>query len=276
MTRVLVTGGTAGIGRETARGLAAKGFGVVIACRNTAKGEQVAREVIAATRNDKVSVMACDLASLASVRRFATDFRTRYETLDVLVNNAGCVSLDRQLSADGYELTFATNHLGPYLLTRLLLDVVKAAPAGRIVTVASNSHYAGNIDFQDLQHDRKYRVYQAYCDSKLANVLFALKLARLLVGSGVTSNALHPGTVASDIWPVSSPLLRAAARALKPFMLSEAKGAEPSIMLAADPRLSGVNGRYYSRLRERAPSARAQDTDLQDALWQVSEGLAGL
>lgn len=276
MTRTLITGATGGIGRETARGLLARGHEVVIACRDVAKGEAVARELATDTGNDRVTVLACDLASLASVRAFAAAFRARYDQLDVLINNAGCANVERRLSVDGYELTFATNHLGPFLLTNLLLDTLKAAPAGRIVTVASDAHYRGRIDFRDLQHDRDYGVFQAYCDSKLANVLFALKLARLLVGSRVTSNALHPGAVATGIWPADNAWWQAASRVLKLFLVSEARGARTSLMLATDPRLRDVSGRYYSRLRERKPSAAACDTELQDALWRVSEGLAGL
>lgn len=276
MTLTLITGATSGIGRVTARDLLARGHDVVMACRDTDKGEAVARELAATTGNPRVAVMACDLASLASVRRFATAFRERHAQLDVLINNAGCVSVGRRTSVDGYELTFATNHLGPFLLTNLLLDTVKAATAGRIITVASDSHYRGRIDFQDLQHERDYQVYQAYCDSKLANVLFALKLARLLIGTPVTSNALHPGAVATAIWPVDNALLKVASRVLKLFLISEEKGARPSLMLATDPRLKSVSGRYYSKLHERAPSAAASDTDLQDALWQVSTVLSGL
>lgn len=276
MTRVVVTGGTSGIGRETVRGLAAKGWEVVIACRNTDKGEDVARALRRDTGNDAITVMGVNLASLKSVRRFGDEFRARHDTLDVLVNNAGGVNVERRLSEDGYELTFATNHLGPFLLTHLLLPALKAAPAGRVVTVASDSHYSGKIDFQDLQHERRYRVYPVYCDTKLANVLFALKLARLLVGSRVTSNALHPGMVATAIWPGDNALRRLGSEAAKLFMLSEKRGAEPSIMLAADPRLATISGRYWSRLHEKAPSKAARDTDLQDALWRVSEGLVGL
>lgn len=276
MSRVLITGATAGIGRETARALVAKDHEVVIACRNLAKGENVAAAIRDEFPRAKLELVELDLASFASVRRCAEDVKARFPVIDVLINNAGGVNVERKLSVDGHELTFATNHLGPFLFTNLLLDRLREAPAGRVVTVASNSHYSGKIDFQDLQHEKRYGVYKVYCDTKLANVLFALKLARLLVGSRVTSNALHPGTVASDIWPSDNALLRAATPLLKRFMLDERAGAEPSVMLATDPRLNGVNGRYFSRLAERAPSRKARDIDLQDALWQVSLRMTGL
>lgn len=277
MNRILITGASAGIGRETLRQLARRGDSeLIVAARNTAKAEEVAQKISAETGHDRIAVMACDLASLASVRRFAGEFRARYDRLDVLINNAGCANTQRHASEDGFELTFATNHLGPFLLTNLLLPALKAAPAARVVTVASEAHRIGRIDFQDLQHDRKYRVFQAYADSKLANILFALRLARELQGTAVTSNCLHPGGVASDIWPGNNALWRLASAGLKLFLISEEKGAEPSVKLACDPALAGRSGLYFNRLKETAPSARARDRELQDKLWEVSVRLTGL
>jgi NAD(P)-dependent dehydrogenase (short-subunit alcohol dehydrogenase family) len=275
-TRALITGATAGIGRETAIALARQGWELVLACRNTAKGEVVAADIAQRTGNKQVAVVACDLSSLKSVRACAATCAQRFTTLDVLLNNAGMASLQRRESEDGYELTLATNHLGPFLLTNLLLPQLQAAGEARVVTVASNSHYRGRIDFADLQNSRNYGGYQAYCDSKLANVLFALALARRLRGTRVTSNAVHPGTVASDIWPRDKPLLQLASAVARPFMAGVAKGAEPLVSLASAPRLASVSGRYYDRLREREPSRQAQDSDLQDALWRVSAELVRL
>lgn len=275
-TRALITGATAGIGREAAVALARQGWELVLACRNTAKGEAVAADIAQRTGNTRVAVVACDLSSLKSVRACAAACAQRFQTLDVLLNNAGMASLQRRVSEDGYELTLATNHLGPFLLTNLLLPQLQAAGEARVVTVASNSHYRGRIDFADLHNSRNYGGYQAYCDSKLANVLFALALARRLRGTRVTSNAVHPGTVASDIWPRDKPLLQLASAVARPFMLGTAKGAEPLVSLASAPRLASVSGRYFDRLREREPSRQAQDNDLQDALWRVSAELVRL
>jgi NAD(P)-dependent dehydrogenase (short-subunit alcohol dehydrogenase family) len=198
---VLITGANSGIGLETTRVLAGMGARIVMACRDRAKADPLRDQLAGETGNDQLEVMDLDLASLADIRRFAAEFGERHGRLDVLLNNAGCFSMTRQETVDGFELTFGTNHLGPFLLTTLLLPMLRDTPAARIVNVASAAHTAAKLDWDDLQMTRRYKGFPAYANSKLANVLFTFELARRLADDDVTVNALHPGHVATNIWP---------------------------------------------------------------------------
>ncbi|HEY9420652.1 MAG TPA: SDR family NAD(P)-dependent oxidoreductase, partial [Thermoanaerobaculia bacterium] len=215
--------------------------------------------------------------SQADIRRLAGEVRARFDRLDVLVNNAGGVNKKRGVTVDGIETTFAVNHLGYFLLTNLLLDLlVRSAPA-RVVTVASKNHRHGTLDFTDLGYERGYAIMRAYGRSKLANVLFAAELARRLAGTGVTSNSLHPGSVATNIWsgaPLwAKPLILLLYR---PFFLSAEKGAATIVQLAASPELEGVTGKYFEKGKPVTPAPLARDESLAKQLWKVSADLVGL
>ena len=273
----LVTGANAGIGKETARGLARMGAHVVMASRSLERGEAARADLARDAPPDRLEVMRLDLALLADVRRFARDLRSRHARLDLLVNNAGIHTAHRQVTSEGFEQTFVTNHLGHFLLTRELLPLLQAAPAARVVNVASEAHRGGRIHFDDLQLARRWSGVAAYCQSKLANIMFTAELARRLEGTPITTNAVHPGSVRSN-WArgPESGALRLAVALASPFLVSVEKGAENSLFAAIAPQLDRVTGRYLVRKRERAPSRRARDADDQKRLWAESERLAGI
>jgi NAD(P)-dependent dehydrogenase (short-subunit alcohol dehydrogenase family) len=258
---VLLTGATSGIGLEASVALARRGARVVMVGRNQAKTEAALADVSARSGSKEVSYLLADFASQASVRALADAVRSRVDRLDVLVNNAGGVNKARTVTADGIETTFAVNHLGYFLLTNLLLDlVVKSAPA-RVVTVASVGHRRGTLDFEDLGFERGgYSIMRAYGRSKLANILFANELARRLAGSGVTSNSLHPGSVDTNIWsgaPLwAKPIIQLVFR---PFFISAEQGGQRIVQLAASPELEGVTGRYFEDGKVVEPAALATE-----------------
>jgi retinol dehydrogenase-12 len=263
----LVTGGNTGIGLATATALAGRGGRVHVASRSRQKGEAAVAQIIAATGNDQVRFHHLDLADLAAVRQSASEFLALGEPLHVLVNNAGLAGR-RGLTTDGFELLFGVNHLGHFAFTTGLLDCLTASRA-RIVTVSSDAHYqASGIDFTRLR--RRTRLLTGmpeYSVSKLCNVLFSQQLARRLDGTGVTTYALHPGVVASDIWkPVPWPARQIVTRR----MLTVDQGARTSLYCATEPGLAGVSGRYYDTCAEREPS-RVATPELGERLWQQSE-----
>lgn len=267
----IVTGASSGVGLETARGLVAQGYRVVLAVRDVAKGEAVAREIGGA------EVMRLDLADLDSVRAFAAAFLARHERLHVLVNNAGIHTAQRTTTPQGHETTFATNHLGHFLLTRLLLDRMKASAPARIVNVASEAHRFGTMDFDDLMGERRWSGILAYNRSKLANVMFTYALARRLEGTRVTANAVHPGSVRTR-WArrEDSGAFRFVVALASPFLLSPEKGARTSLRVATDPALESVSGRYFVREKPATSSVLSRDVDAQERLWRDSERLVGL
>ena len=275
---VLVTGATSGIGLEASVALARQGARVIMVGRNQAKTEAALADVASRSRSKEVSYLLADFASQASVRALADAVRSRVDRLDVLVNNAGGVNKARTVTADGIETTFAVNHLGYFLLTNLLLDlVVKSAPA-RVVTVASVGHRRGTLDFEDLGFERGgYSIMRAYSRSKLANILFANELARRLAGSGVTSNSLHPGSVDTNIWsgaPLwAKPIIQIL---LRPFFISAEKGGARIVQLAASPELEGVTGKYFEDGKAVDPAPLARDASLATRLWDVSARMVGL
>ena len=274
---VLVTGATSGIGLEASVALARQGARVVMVGRDRAKTELAAVAVTARAGVKPEAQLLCDFSSQASIRALAGQVLERFERVDVLVNNAGGVNKTRRLSADGIEATFAVNHLGYFLLTNLLLDrLVRSAPA-RVVTVASVGHRHGTLDFDDLGYERGYSIMKAYARSKLANVLFAAELARRLEGTGVTSNSLHPGAVATNIWS-GAPLWAKPIILLlfRPFFISAEKGGSYIVRLAASPELEGVTGKYFEEGRRVEPAPLAQDAALARGLWQVSGSMVGL
>jgi NAD(P)-dependent dehydrogenase (short-subunit alcohol dehydrogenase family) len=274
---VLITGGNAGIGKETAVGLASLGARVVITSRDAARGDDAVAEVRRRSGNEDVEVMSLDLASLTSVREFARAFLDRHNRLDVLIDNAGLVLGSRQVTEDGYETTFQVNHLGHFLLTDLLRDRLVASAPSRIVVVTSDAHKnaRNGLDFDDLQSERRYSAFSVYGKTKLANILFTRELARRLDGTGVTVNCVHPGFVASRFGRDGDTgiLGRVAMPLLRPFALNAEQGARTSVYLASDPAVDGVTGAYWVKCAPVAPSAAAQDDDAARRLWDVSEQL---
>jgi retinol dehydrogenase 14 len=273
---VLVTGGTGGIGRATALGLAALGAHLAITGRNRGRTEGAARAIRAAG-GGRVDVFVADLSSQAEVRRLADEILGHLPRIDVLVNNVGGYWNTRHVTADGLERTFALNHLAPFLLTNLLVDRLKESAPARVVTVASNAQALGRIDFADLQGARSYSGARAYNQSKLANVLFTHELARRLPATAVTANALHPGVVSTS-FGAEDPggVQRLLVPFMRPFMKSPAQGAATSRHLASAPELARVTGRYFADSKLRRSSARSYDEADAARLWQVRAELVGL
>jgi len=274
---ILITGATSGIGREAAVALARRGARVVLVGRDPGRTEAAVATVNARSGAAEVSHLLCDFSSRADIRRLADTVLARHDRLDVLINNAGAVNKERRLTVDGIEMTFAVNHLGYFLLTNLLTDLlVRSAPA-RVVTVASEAHRHATLDFDDLGFERGgYRIMRAYGRSKLANVLFANELARRLASSGVTSNSLHPGVVATNIWSRAPGWVKPILYLLRPTMISAEKGAEAIVQLAASPEMEGVTGKYFNREKIVEPAPLAQDEALAKQLWNVSARMVGL
>jgi NAD(P)-dependent dehydrogenase (short-subunit alcohol dehydrogenase family) len=272
----LITGGTNGIGKSTALELARMGATVVIVGRNAQKTSQVVEEIRAASGNDTADSLLADLSSQQEVRRLADEFKSKYAQLHVLLNNAGAVFLRRQLSVDGIEMTFALNHLAYFLLTNLLVDTLKSNAPARVINVASDAHASGKIEFDNLQGERSYGP-AAYGNSKLANILFTVELARRLEGSGVTANALHPGFVATGFAKNNGRLLAALIGIFTPLVArSPAKGAETSVYLASSPEVEGITGKYFFDSHVIPAASQAADMLAAAKLWQVSAELVHL
>jgi NAD(P)-dependent dehydrogenase (short-subunit alcohol dehydrogenase family) len=276
---VVVTGSNVGIGLETAVAMAALEATTVLACRNRAKAEAAAKEVTRRTWNDDVHVVDLDLADLASVRAAADDVLRRWGRLDVLVNNAGGTWSQHQLTAQGYEYTFGVNHLGHFYLTNLLLDRLRATSPARIVSVTSVGHHFARhgMRFDDLQSERGYDGMDAYCRSKLANVLFTRELAKRLEGTGVTANVAHPGWVRSG-FGMDGDLTGVQAfgiKAMRPFQISPKRGARTSIYLATSPSSDVVTttGQYWVRSKPGHMSRAARNDGTSARLWDESEKL---
>jgi NAD(P)-dependent dehydrogenase (short-subunit alcohol dehydrogenase family) len=268
----LVTGGTDGIGKATALGLAKLGATVVIVGRNAGKAGQVVEEIRAATQNPHIEALLADFSSLAQVRALAENFKARYDRLDVLVNNAGLVTRDRELSDDGLELMFAVNYLAPFLLTNLLLDVMKQSVPARIVNVSSMGYKRGQIDFDDLQSERDFDHRRAYYQTRLGLVLFTFALARRLEGSGVTVNVLHPGIVKTNLSHnyMGNPVFRFFEQIIA---VNPEKGAQTSLYLATSPEVEGITGEYFTKKQVQPATQTARNQGLQERLWEVSEAL---
>ncbi|MCB9148639.1 MAG: SDR family oxidoreductase [Caldilineaceae bacterium] len=273
----MVTGANVGIGKETARALASAGARVIMVCRSRTRGEAARAEIIEQSGNDEVELMLADLSVQADVRKLAAAFQRQHEALHVLVNNAGAYFPQRTESADGLEMTWALNHLGYFLLTNLLLDVIKRSAPARIINVSSAGHTHGTIDFDDLQMRRNYGGFQAYARSKLANLLFTYELARRLAGTAVTVNALHPGAVNTNIWNNVDGLLGRLLRAVgKFYFLPVEAGAATAIYLATSPDVTGVTGQYFAKQKAVRSSPGSYRTDVAARLWDVSTAMTGL
>ncbi len=271
----LVTGGTSGIGKATAMALAAMGADVVVVGRDRERGEGAAAEIRAQT-GARVDLALADLASQAGVRGLADEFKSRYDRLDVLVNNAGLVQSTRTETVDGLETTFATNHLAPFLLTNLLLDMLKESAPSRVVTVSSEAERWGNIDFDDLQSKKRYRGFPVYGMTKLANIMFTYELAERLQGTGVTATCMHPGAVNTRFGTNNWGPMTILFRLFKPFMRTPEQGADTVIWLAASPEVEGVSGRYYADRKPIEPKKIANAPAARRRLWEESERLTGV
>jgi NAD(P)-dependent dehydrogenase (short-subunit alcohol dehydrogenase family) len=272
----LITGGTSGIGKSTAQELARLGATVIIVGRDAQKTAQVVAEIRAASGNKNVDSLLADLSSQQEVRNLAIEFKRKYTHLHVLLNNAGAIFMQRQLSVDGIEMTFALNHLAYFLLTHLLLDMMKASAPARIISVASDAHSGGKIEFDNLQGERNYGS-NAYGNSKLANILFTMELARRLEGTGVTANALHPGLVSTGFGQNNPGLLIKIIRAVVPFIArSPEKGAETPIYLASSPAVENISGKYFYDSQVIPPAPHATDMAVAGKLWAVSADMVNI
>ena len=277
----IVTGANSGIGKETALGLAQTGARVIMVCRNAEKGKAALEEIRRESGSSQVDLLIADMSSQASVRVLAEQIQREYPRLDVLVNNAGGATQARTLSADGIELTLATNHLGAALLTLLLLDLLKASAPSRIINVSSSeAQDLARLDMNDLQFERrKYGVIAAYRQSKLLMNTFTFELARRLAGTGVTANCLHPGAVATNIWnPDLLPLLigKLIVAVVKPFLLNSKKGAAVSLYLATSPAVAQVSGEYFVKSRPAKSNPLSREPKLMAEVWLCTEKMTGL
>ena len=272
----LVTGATSGIGEVTALELARLGASVALLGRSQARCKASVARIQQETGSSSVEYLVADLSSMAQVRQAAAQFLEKHNRLDVLVNNAGAVFLNRRLSVDGLEMTFALNHLSYFLLTLLLLDTLKACSPARIVNVSSDSHRGRRLDFNDLQNQKSYNVMKAYGRSKLANVLFTNELARRLHGTGVTANALHPGSVATRIWEKGGPLNPLIGLIMRRVSITPEQGARTSIYLATSSEVEGVTGKYFTHCKAVRSDPTSYDEAAAKRLWEASLKLAGL
>jgi NAD(P)-dependent dehydrogenase (short-subunit alcohol dehydrogenase family) len=273
---VVVTGANSGVGLATATELARRGATVVMACRSASRGEQALKEARQRSGSEKLELMLCDLGSLESVRNFARELQGRHPVLDVLINNAGVITVKRETTADGFESQLGVNHLGHFLLTNLLLEPLKRAPQGRIINVSSGAHKTGAIHWEDPHLTRSFGVWKAYSQSKLANILFTKALAERLRGTPVTANSLHPGAVGSNFGVdrrtgFGKPVMAF----LGLFFLTPEQGAETSVYLAASDEVTAVSGEYFYRKKRAPVSKKAQDRESAERLWSWSEKQVG-
>ena len=277
----IVTGANSGIGKETALGLAQLSARVIMVCRNAEKGKAALEEIRRESGSSQVDLLIADMSSQASVRALAEQIQQKYPRLDVLVNNAGRAALARTLSADGIEMTLATNHLGAALLTLLLLDLLKASAPSRIVNVSSTeAQRPARLDTNDLQFERrKYSAVAAYRQSKLLMNAFTFELARRLAGTGVTANCLHPGAVATNIWnsDLLPPLIgKLIVAVVKPFMLNSKQGAAVSLYLATSPEVAQVSGEYFVKSKPAKSNPLSRDPKVMAEVWRYTETMTSL
>jgi NAD(P)-dependent dehydrogenase (short-subunit alcohol dehydrogenase family) len=272
----VVTGATSGIGLVTAQVLARQGATLIVIARNAERGAATVSRIQQETGNPAVELMVADLSAQAQVRQLAGEIQHRCAHLDVLVNNAGALFARRQLSQDGLEMTFALNHLAYFLLTNLLLDPLKAADSARVVNVSSEAHRRARLDFSDLQGQHRYTGWRAYARSKLANILFTYELARRLAGTGIVTNALHPGFVATNFGRNNRSITAVLFRILQLAAISPQEGAQTIIYLASSPAVKGVSGEYFVKQQAVRSSQVSYDRAAAERLWQVSAELTRL
>lgn len=268
----LVTGANSGMGLAAATELARRGYRVVMACRSMERGESARREALRQSGAANIELMLCDLGSLRGIRQFAEQFLAKHGVLDVLINNAGVITIKRHTTSDHFEAMMGVNHLGHFLLTSLLLPAIQRSPQGRIVVVSSGAHKAGRIHFEDPHLTRGFNAVKGYAQSKLANVLFVRELAERLKGGTVTVNAVHPGAVATDFGvDRRTGFGRSVYKLLRPFFRTPAEGAATAVYLATADEVAGVTGQYFYDSKPAPVSALAQDRVSAQRLWEWSE-----
>ncbi|MRH44460.1 SDR family NAD(P)-dependent oxidoreductase [Aquibacillus halophilus] len=270
----VVTGANSGMGKATSIAIAKTGATVVMVCRHRERGEEARKEVQEMSGNSAVVLMQCDLGSKDSIRSFCTTFKDSYQRLDVLVNNAGVILPGRHETSDGFELQFGVNHLGHFLLTKLLLEQIIASAPARIINVSSGAHKIGKIHFENINLTKNYRLWRAYGQSKLANILFTYELADRLKEKGVTVNCLNPGAVATNMGiNRNTGFGTFITRILKPYFQTAEQGAETAIYLATADEVAGVTGHYFYRKKQIKSSKKSYDKNLAKRLWSLSETL---
>ena len=273
----LITGATAGIGLVTARELARRGATVVLVGRSPQKCRDAVDAIRSESDNEAVGAILADLSSLDEVRLLADQFRDRHDRLDVLINNAGAMFTEKRITVDGFERTFALNHLAPFALTGLLLDLIRSSSPSRVITVASEAHrFAKTLDLDRLRGEGQYRGMAAYGNSKLMNILFTAELARRLEGTGVTANALHPGFVRTSFFDGPGAARWVMRRFADLAAIGPEAGARTSVYLATSPEVAGVTGQYFNKCRPATPTPLARDPEAARRLWDLSEQLTGV
>lgn len=260
---ILVTGANSGMGRATAAKLADTGARVIMLCRDKTRGEAALKEVLAQNASRKLELMLCDLGDMSDIRRFTEEFKEKYGRLDILVNNAGVITLDRRETKDGFELQFGVNHLGHFLLTLRLIDIMPEHSGTRIVVVGSGAHKAGRIHFEDINLKKGYNVVSAYGQAKLANLLFTRELAKRLAGKGITVNCAHPGAVATSMGvDRKTGFGKTVTGLLKPFFQTPEQGARTALYLALDPAVRDITGEYFYKCKRAKSSKASMDEEL--------------
>lgn len=275
---VVITGANTGIGKENAIDHASRGAKVYIACRDISRGEEALKEIRRLSGSNNVHFLQLDLASIESIREFSQKFHSIESQLHILINNAGVMACPKGFTKDGFEMQLGTNHLGHFLLTNLLLDLIKASSPSRIVVVSSEGHRLSDINKNDLMFEKFYSKYKAYGQSKLANILFAKELAKRLEGTGVAVNSLHPGVVKTELGRHMNATLRKyiVEPLFTPFFKTPWEGAQTQIRLAVDPELENVTGKYFSDCKEKTPSRDARNDETATWLWNKSAELVKL
>ena len=269
----IITGATSGIGRVTAIELAKQGVNMVLPVRDINKGNILKKEIIEKTGNNEIDIMECDLSSFQSIRSFVSSFHNKYDKLNLLINNAGLWEFSKKNSKEGIELTFAVNHLAPFLLTNLLLGLIKKSTPARIINVSSMAHRFGTINFDDLEGKKNWKSFNSYSQSKLANILFTIKLAELLSNYQITVNCLHPGIIATRLY---NKFPKVIIRLAPYFLLTPEKGAETTIYLATSPEVENITGQYFSKKKIKRISREAANKEVADKLWELSLQMTGL
>jgi NAD(P)-dependent dehydrogenase (short-subunit alcohol dehydrogenase family) len=273
----LVTGANSGIGKITAKELAKKGMRVLMVCRDARKGEVARNEIITESGNHRVDLLLCDLSDQESIVQLAGAIRSKYQHLDVLINNAGLIMEKRLTTPQGLEYTFALNHLAPFLLTHLLLNQLRKGDDARVITVSSEAHRFARLDFSDLQSEKKYSSMRAYANSKLANILFTRQLSSILKADGISANCLHPGVVSTNFGgSFQSGFAQMLLWLGRPFFISPEKGAETSVFLASSPEVKGMTGLYFDKKKTKKPSESALSQFNSQRLWDLSLELTKL
>jgi NAD(P)-dependent dehydrogenase (short-subunit alcohol dehydrogenase family) len=272
---MLVTGASSGIGEATSSRLAGMGHHVVMVSRTDERGNRARQKILAAHPEASSDLLIADLTTTTAIRRLAEEFQSKYQRLDVLINNAAVMTSTRRVTPEGFETQFFVNHLAYFLLTGLLLETLLRSRPARVVSVSSTAHSRGVIDFDDLQMQHHYRGYEAYANTKLMNIMFTYELARRLQGRGITANCLHPGVIRTGLMRGVSPVLHTLWQSLGKFFKQPDEGAQTPVYLATSPEVADVTGTYFRYCREMGTSRESNDRELQHRLWEESERLSG-